>query len=124
MRISDWSSDVCSSDLGDQLSAKLIETLDAGRTKADSLGKMFDETIGRTNDFAEESAPRLVEALIRFRDTASSAAERARETLATVIPAAAQRLETASAEAMKRAPNATDERTERTSTRLHYTHKC
>ncbi|MCM8730167.1 hypothetical protein ACFO8O_04180 [Hephaestia sp. GCM10023244] len=90
----------------DQLSTKLLETLDAGRTKADTLGKMFDETIGRTNSFAEESAPKLVEALIRVRDTASAAAERARETLATVIPEAAQSLETASAEAMKRATDA------------------
>src|SRR3546814_13944205 len=71
---------------------------------------MFDETIGRTNDFAEESAPRLVEALIRVRDTASAAAERARETLATVIPEAAQSLETASAEALKRATAATVDR--------------
>ncbi|HVI98760.1 MAG TPA: hypothetical protein VM657_06815 [Sphingomonas sp.] len=94
----------------DQLSAKLVETLEAGRTKADTLGKMFDETIGRTNDFAEEAAPKLVEALIRVRDTAGAAAERARETLATVIPEAAQSLETASAEAMKRATDATVQR--------------
>src|SRR3546814_18118431 len=139
MRISDWSSDVCSSDLidetlpealarldarigesrgvvsgakpellalvtaaesthdaieaiaqviqgqrttVDQLSAKLIETLDAGRTKADSPGKMFDETIGRTHDFDEESDPKLVEALIPGRDTPTANAGRGRETRA------------------------------------------
>src|SRR3546814_4721484 len=131
MRISDWSSDVCSSDLidetlpealarldarigesrgvvsgakpellalvtaaesthdaieaiaqviqvqrttVDQLFAKLIETLDAGRTKADSLGKMFDETSGRTTEFAADSAPRLGAALTRVRHTAIGAA--------------------------------------------------
>ena len=61
----------------------------AGASKADALGEMVEETIGRTHRFAEEAAPRLVEALLRVRDTASAAADRARETLATVIPEAA-----------------------------------
>jgi hypothetical protein len=94
----------------DALSSKLLETIDSGRDKADALGRMFDETISRTNDFAEDAAPKLVEALIRVRDTASAAAERARETLATVIPEAAQSLEIASAEAMKRAADVSVER--------------
>ncbi|MDQ2879401.1 MAG: hypothetical protein M3R41_10045, partial [Pseudomonadota bacterium] len=49
------------------------------------------------------AAPRLVDALLRVRDTASAAADRARETLATVIPEAAQALEQQSAAAMRRA---------------------
>jgi hypothetical protein len=64
---------------------------------------MMDETIGRTNNFAQEAAPKLVAALIRVRDTASAAADRARETLDGVIPEAAKSLEQASAEAMARA---------------------
>jgi len=90
-------------DTVDKLSTKLIETLNSGRAKADALGDMVEETIGRTHRFAEEAAPRLVEALLRVRDTASAAADRARETLATVIPEAAMALENASAEAMRRA---------------------
>ncbi len=90
----------------DKLSGKLIETLNSGRTKADALGEMVEETIGRTHRFAEEAAPRLVEALLRVRDTASAAADRARETLATVIPEAAIALEAASAAAMRRASSA------------------
>ncbi|WP_374147368.1 hypothetical protein [Sphingomonas sp. 28-63-12] len=87
----------------DQLSALLIQTLEDGRDKATAIGGTLDEAISRTHDFAEQAAPRLVEALIRVRDTASTAAERARETLSTVIPEAAKSLELASAQAMQRA---------------------
>ena len=87
----------------DDLSRNLLETLTSGREKADALGLMVEETIGRTHRFAEEAAPRLVEALLRVRDTASAAADRARETLATVIPEAAMALEKESAAAMRRA---------------------
>lgn len=90
----------------DQLSSTMAETLDAGRDKAEALGGMMDETIGRTQSFAQDAAPRLVEALIRVRETASTAADRARETLDAVIPEAAKSLETASAEAMRRATDA------------------
>ncbi|WP_374943558.1 hypothetical protein [Sphingomonas sp.] len=94
----------------DHLSGTLLDTLTAGRSKADALGQMVDETIARTHRFAEEAAPRLVDALLRVRDTASTAADRARETLATVIPQAADALEAASAEAMRRATADTVER--------------
>jgi hypothetical protein len=71
---------------------------------------MVDETIDRTHRFAEEAAPRLVDALLRVRDTASVAADKARETLASVIPDAASQMEEASAEAMRRATGDTVER--------------
>ncbi|MEH3159184.1 MAG: hypothetical protein PGN08_09815 [Sphingomonas taxi] len=94
----------------DRLSGTLLQTLSDGRAKADALGMMVDETIDRTHRFAEEAAPRLVDALLRVRETASVAADKARETLATVIPDAAGQLETASAEAMRRATSDTIER--------------
>lgn len=94
----------------DHLSGSLLQTLTEGRAKADALGMMVDETIDRTHRFAEEAAPRLVDALLRVRDTASVAADKARETLATVIPAAAEQLEQASADAMRRATADTVER--------------
>ncbi|RDE05330.1 hypothetical protein [Sphingomonas aracearum] len=87
----------------DKLSGTLLETLNSGRAKADALGQMVDETIGSTHRFAEEAAPRLVDALLRVRDTAAAAADRARETLANVIPEAAAALEQASGDAMRRA---------------------
>lgn len=94
----------------DHLSNTLLDTLTSGRTKADALGQMVDETIGRTHRFAEEAAPRLVEALLRVRDTATVAADKARETLAQVIPEAADALEAATAEAMRRATGDTVDR--------------
>ncbi|MFT6569840.1 MAG: hypothetical protein ACJAWY_001549, partial [Sphingomonas echinoides] len=87
-----------------------LETLSDGKIKADALGEMVDDTIGRTHRFAEDAAPRLVEALLRVRDTASAAADRARETLATVIPEAAHALEQQSAAAMERATRVAVER--------------
>ena len=94
----------------DQLSTTLLQTLNEGRTKAAALGGMVDETIGRTNRFAEEAAPRLLEALLRVRDTAQQAADKARDTLATVIPEAAGKLEAASTAALRRATSDTVER--------------
>ena len=91
------------SDTVGTLAETLLNTLSDGKTKADALGEMVEETIGRTHRFAEDAAPRLVEALLRVRDTASAAADRARETLATVIPEAAQALEQQSAAAVERA---------------------
>ncbi|WP_312487438.1 hypothetical protein [Sphingomonas sp.] len=92
------------------LSGTLIETLSTGRAKADALGMMVEETIDRTNQFADEAAPKLVDALLRVRETAVTAADSARETLANVIPEAASVLEQASAEAMRRATGNTVER--------------
>lgn len=94
----------------DTLSGTLLETLTSGRAKADALGEVVDETINRAHRFTEEAAPRLVDALLRVRDTAATAAERARETLATVIPEAAHALEAASADAMRRATTDTVDR--------------
>ncbi|MET4897629.1 hypothetical protein RN629_10760 [Sphingomonadaceae bacterium jetA1] len=92
------------------LSTLLIETLSSGRAKADALGMMVDETIERSHRFADDAAPKLVDALLRVRETAATAADRARETLAEVIPQAATILEQASAEAMRRATGDTVER--------------
>ncbi len=94
----------------DTLSGTLLETLTAGRAKADALGQMVDETIGSAHRFTEDAAPRLVDALLRVRDTAASAATQARETLEHVIPDAAHALEAASADAMRRATSDTVER--------------
>jgi hypothetical protein len=87
----------------DKLSSTLLETLTASRAKADALGEVVDETIGRSHRFSEDAAPRLIEALVRVGETADATADRAREALATVIPDAAHALGQASAEAMRRA---------------------
>ncbi len=94
----------------DHLSGTLLETLSTGRAKVDALGQIVDETIDRTNRFSEDAAPRLVEALLRVRETATVAADSARETLSQVIPQAADALGKASADAMRRATNDTVDR--------------
>ncbi len=94
----------------DQLSSTLLDTLTQGRAKADALGEMVDETIDRSHRFADEAAPRLLDALLRVRETAQVAADRARETLENVIPEAASSLEQASAAAMRRATGDTVQR--------------
>jgi hypothetical protein len=52
---------------------------------------------------SEDAAPRLLEALLRVRDTAAAAADHAREALARVIPEAAESLGKASTQALSRA---------------------
>ncbi len=90
-------------DTVEKMAGTLLDTLSDGKVRADALGQMVDDTIDRTHRFAEEAAPRLVEALLRVRDSATAAADRARDTLASVIPAAALALEEQSAAAMERA---------------------
>lgn len=90
----------------DMLTGNLLETLATGRAKADAMGQMVDEAADRANRFAEEAAPRLIEMLLRVRDTASQAAEHAREVLGRVIPEAADALGKSGADALRRAVNA------------------
>ena len=87
----------------DELSRLLNEALAVGRERAEAIGVALDETIGRTQDFAQQAAPRLMDALMRVRDSAATAADRARETLSAVIPEAAALIESASTQAMQRA---------------------
>ena len=74
-----------------------------------ALDGSIEGTIARVENFAEEAAPRLLEALLRVRETAAAAADRARDTLATVIPEAAGALEEAGGAALARAAAATVE---------------
>jgi hypothetical protein len=90
----------------DTLTGTLLDTLATGRSKADAMGQMVDEAADRANRFAEEAAPRLIEALLRVRDTATQAADHARDVLARVIPEAAEALEKSGAAALGRAVNA------------------
>ncbi|WP_033919922.1 hypothetical protein [Sphingomonas sp. 37zxx] len=85
------------------LSAALVEALGTGSDRIDGIQQSIETTIAQTRDFAHESAPQLVEALIRIRETAAAATEHARTALASVIPEAATRLETASVQALARA---------------------
>lgn len=90
-------------DTMDRLAGDLAETLEQSKTRSDALGVTVEETIGRAQAFSREAAPQLVDALLRVRDTANTAADRAREALAVVIPEAAAALESSSTAALKRA---------------------
>lgn len=85
------------------MSQSLLETLDTGRDRIEGVQAIADSTIETTRRFADESAPQLVEALVRIRETANVASEHARKTLGQVIPDTAQRLEDESADALGRA---------------------
>lgn len=83
--------------------ASLLETLETGGERAQMLEQIVDQTITTTQRFAEDSAPLLLDALMRVRETASTTADHARETIAEIVPGAARALEEASTTALKRA---------------------
>lgn len=85
------------------VAATMADGLTAGREKATELHHSVDAALTDVNRLIEDAAPRLVEALLRVRDTAAVAADRARETLAAVIPDAADALEAATRTAIRRA---------------------
>ncbi|MBB5709075.1 hypothetical protein [Sphingomonas xinjiangensis] len=86
-----------------QTQSLLLETLEAGSDKAAAMGTVVTETAAATRRFAETTAPELVDALLRVRETANAAVDRAREAFSTIVPEAARALEEASGEALKRA---------------------
>lgn len=87
----------------DALTARLSEGLENGRAQAGLIGDAVQDATRRADDLAQEAAPRLLEALLRVRETAALAADHAREALTRVIPEAAEALETAGVAALTRA---------------------
>ena len=85
--------------VGRTLTAGLIEGTDKASALRGEVGAIRDEI----DTLAEVAASRLVEALLRVRDTATAAADQARDTLAEVIPEAAQAIEAEAAAALGRA---------------------
>lgn len=85
------------------LSAALVDALGTGSTRIEAIEATIQRTIADTRNFADDAAPRLVEALVRIRETAGAAAEHARKTLGGVIPEAADRLQQTATERLARA---------------------
>jgi hypothetical protein len=77
--------------------------LNASRDAAAQLVSTVTEAEATTRALAEGAGTQLVEALVRVRETAQSAAERAREAIAAVIPESASRLSDAAREALTKA---------------------
>jgi hypothetical protein len=79
------------------------EKLAALRGQIAALDGLVSRTDQDIAGLTEGASVKLVDALLRVRETAAQAAAHARETLAGAIPDAAQQLATASAEAMAKA---------------------
>ncbi|MET0249322.1 MAG: hypothetical protein ABW164_06295 [Sphingobium sp.] len=77
--------------------------LEANRTLVERLRMALDEAHGDATRITEGAGPLLVSALLRVKDTADQATERARQALARAVPDAAQALGDASEAALTRA---------------------
>jgi len=74
------------------LDRRIVESRSTIETLAQAIGLASDEA----TRFADMAGPQLVEALVRVRETAQLASERAKETLASIIPESAAALARAS----------------------------
>lgn len=77
--------------------------LKANRTQVDGLQDALDTAGNTASRLTESAGPQLIAALLRVKDTADQAADRARQALARAIPEAAQALGEASEQAMQKA---------------------
>ncbi|MEA3061836.1 MAG: hypothetical protein QOJ94_1617 [Sphingomonadales bacterium] len=97
------------SSLGRQREAldALLARIDEGSAEAEerlrALGEAASEAQQAAGRISAETGPELIEALLRVREAAAQAAERAREAISTVIPASAASLGEAGREALARA---------------------
>ena len=95
--------------LGDQAAAldALLDRANVGflsnRDNVEQLRAAVVATDADVRRLSDEAGPQLINALLRVKETADSAAQRAKETLSRAIPEAAQALGDASGIAMERA---------------------
>lgn len=75
-----------------------------------ALGAAAEEARTAAHKIAADTGPELIEALLRVREAAGQASERAREAISAAIPASAAALGEASREALERAVSETVER--------------
>ena len=87
----------------DALGATLDARLATSRAAASDLVAAVEGADARATAIAEGAGATLVEAMVRVRETAQSAAERAREAIAAVAPESAERLSAAVASAFSAA---------------------
>jgi hypothetical protein len=92
------------------LLARIEEGTAGAEEKLQALGEAASEAQQAAARIVSETSPELVEAMVRVRETASQAAERAREAIFAVIPTSAAALGEAGREALTEAISATVER--------------
>lgn len=84
----------------DTLIANLGHGLEAAEEQLRALGTATTEADTAARKIVSDTSPELIEALLRVRETAHQAAERAREAIAAVIPASVATLGEASRDAL------------------------
>jgi hypothetical protein len=94
----------------DALLARIDEGSSSAEEKLEALGRAAAQAQQEAARIVAETAPELVEAMVRVRETANQAAERAREAISAVIPASAAALGDSAREALGRAVSDTVER--------------
>jgi hypothetical protein len=87
----------------DLLAAAAEQGLVASKRHADDLSTAVGIADEQTRALAEGAGPQLIDVMLRVRDTAAQAADRARETLGRIIPDTASALGAASDEALQKA---------------------
>ena len=93
--------------LGERIAAiegvvrRIAETLRHGQDQVDALTRAIEDSSGSAHRFAGEAAPQLLEQLARIRDTADAASVHARQSLESLVPVAAQAIETAATQAVE-----------------------
>lgn len=92
------------------LLARIGEGSAAAEEQLRGLGAVAEEARTAAQRLAAETGPELIEALLRVREAAAQASERAREAISAAIPASAATLAEASREALERAVSETVER--------------
>lgn len=85
----------------DKLVADMDRHITDRQKSVEELGKAIGLAGDEATRFAETAAPQLVESLVRVRETAVQASERAKETLASIVPETSAALGRASEEAMR-----------------------
>jgi hypothetical protein len=94
----------------DALLARMGEGVAGAEEQLARLGAAASEARNNAQAIAAETGPELIDALLRVRETANQAAERAREAIGAVIPASAAALSDAAREALEQALAETVER--------------
>jgi ABC-type transporter Mla subunit MlaD len=90
-------------DLSDSFAEEAAARLEALRDHSSELGRLIAESEKNMRSLAELSGSRLVDALLKVRETAGEAARGARAALESIIPDASEKLARSGAEAIERA---------------------
>jgi hypothetical protein len=90
----------------DALLSRIDEGAGGAEEKLQALGAAAAQASETASRIAAETGPELIEALVRVREAANQAAERAREAIASVIPASAAALGEAGRKALVEAAEA------------------